>query len=102
MSRTAANDNSKNALPFGVSPRGYNKEQAAAYIGVSPSKFDLMIADGTMPQPKMLGSRTIWDKHRLDAAFDDLPDRQASNDWDDAGDCFGQVSTPRRHRRNHA
>lgn len=98
--RTAANDNRRNALPFGVLPRGLRREQAAAYIGVSPSKWDELVADGIMPQPKRVGARVIWDLRNIDLAFDDLPDRQAVNEWDDAGDCFGEVSASRRHRRN--
>lgn len=87
-------------MPAGVAPRGFSREQSAEWIGVSPSKFDLMVADGAMPQPKMVGGRVVWDRCRLDIAFDDLPDRQSNNDFDDAGDCFGEVSTARRNRGN--
>jgi predicted DNA-binding transcriptional regulator AlpA len=98
----AANDNVRSPLPFGVAPRGFNREQAAAYVGVSPSKFDGLVVDGAMPQPKMVGSRTVWDRYLIDQAFEELPDRQPSKDFDDAGDCFGEVSASRRHRRNRA
>lgn len=100
----AANDNSRQRrggfLPAGVAPRGFTREQSAEWIGVSASKFDLLVAEGAMPQPKTVGGRVVWDRYRLDIAFDDLPDRQARNDFDDAGDCFGEVPTPRRHRGN--
>lgn len=100
----ADNDNRQlrgGALPLGVSPRGYSREQASEYIGISPSKFDLMVADGSMPQPKMLGSRTIWDRSKLDIAFDALPDRAAVNPWDDDGEeTVGEIQVARRHRRN--
>lgn len=98
--RAADNDNRRGALPMGVPPRGMNREQAAQYVGVSPTKWDGLVADGSMPQPKLIGARVVWDLRKIDLAFDDLPERQAVNEWDDAGDCFGQVSTSRRHRRD--
>lgn len=89
------------ALPLGVSPRGYSRDQAAEYIGISPSKFDLMVADGSMPQPKLLGTRTIWDRSKLDIAFDALPDRAAVNPWDDDDGevTVGKIQAARRYRR---
>ena len=45
------------------------------YIGVSPSLFDEMVADGRMPGQKLVNSRTIWDRWALDRAFETLPDR---------------------------
>lgn len=56
-----------------VVPRGLNREQSAAYIGVSPSKFDQLVADRRMPRPKRIDGRTIWDRYQLDAYFDELP-----------------------------
>ena len=96
----ADNDNKRSALPVGVPPRGLSREMAAQYIGVSPSKWDSMVAEGSMPPPKLIGVRVVWDLRKIDLAFDELPDRQAANDWDDAGDCFGEVPTSRRHRRD--
>jgi hypothetical protein len=54
------------------------------YIGVSPSLFDQMVADGRMPGPKVVNSRTIWDRWALDRAFETLPDRDGRNPWDEA------------------
>lgn len=87
--RTAANDNRRGALPIGEAPRGLSREQAAQYIGVSPSKWDGLVSDGVMPPPKLIGARVVWDLRKIDVAFDELPDRQAANEWDGAGDCFG-------------
>jgi len=72
-------------LPASLPPRGLSRTQAAAYIGVSTSLFDQMVADGRMPGPKRINSRTVWDIKRLDAAFDALPDDngvETSNPWD--------------------
>ena len=54
------------------------------YIGVSPSLFDNMVKDGRMPSAKRINARTVWDRKKLDAAFDALPDHDgdANNPWD--------------------
>lgn len=53
--------------------RGLSRVEAAGYIGVSASLFDEMVRDRRMPGPKRVNSRTIWDRHQLDAAFAALP-----------------------------
>lgn len=72
------------ALPFGVRPRGVCRAAAAAYVGVSPSLFDEMVADGRMPKPKLANTRNIWDTMALDEAFDALPIKGVENPWDAA------------------
>jgi hypothetical protein len=67
-----------------VPRRGLSREESAMYIGVSPSLFDQMVADGRMPGPKLVNSRTIWDRWALDLAFESLPDRDDRNPWDEA------------------
>jgi len=37
-----------------------------------------------VPQPKKVGKRTIWDRRQLDVSFEDLPDKNDENDWDEA------------------
>ncbi len=76
---------SKNVLPQSLPPRGLSREEAAAYVGISPSLFDLMVKDGRMPGPKRINSRTVWDRLKLDAAFDALPSNDPSmmNPWDE-------------------
>ena len=64
-------------------PRGMSRVKAAAYIGVSPSLFDTMVRERRMPGPKLINSRTLWDRFALDRAFEALPDRDSSNPWDD-------------------
>lgn len=63
--------------------RGLNREQASAYIGVSTSHFDAMVADGRMPKPKKANARTIWDRRALDRAFDRLPGGDPDEEGDD-------------------
>ena len=59
-----------------------SRAEAAAYVGVSPSMFDIMVKDGRMPPPKRINSRTVWDRRRLDDAFEELPDSADRNPWD--------------------
>jgi hypothetical protein len=59
------------------------REAAAAYVGVSITKFDQWVAAGRMPGPKRVDGCVIWDRYQLDAAFDDLGDGGERNEWDD-------------------
>ncbi len=65
--------------PLSASPRGLNREQAAAYVGVSAWLFDEMVAlDGRMPKPKKINTRPVWDRHELDNAFAALPNEETA------------------------
>lgn len=77
--------NTKDILPLSLAPRGLSRVEAAAYIGVSASLFDALVTDGRMPRPKRINSRTIWDRKKLDQAFELIPDGNTSeqNPWDD-------------------
>jgi predicted DNA-binding transcriptional regulator AlpA len=66
----------------GFQIRGLNREQAARYVGVSPSKFDGLVSDGRMPKPKRIDGRVIWDRMALDGAFEDLDSKKEVNPWD--------------------
>lgn len=61
--------------PLSYPPRGMSREEAARYVGVSATKFDGLVADGRMPQPKRIDGRVVWDRLRLDAAFSELDER---------------------------
>ena len=73
----------KSILPMSLPPRGLSRIEAAAYIGVSPSKFDALVADRRMPGPKRIDGRSVWDVRRLDVAFDQLPDKDGGLDAKD-------------------
>jgi hypothetical protein len=59
---------------------------AATYIGISASKFDELVTDGRMPQPKRIDGRKVWDVKALDRAFEALPEdgEHTANPWDHA------------------
>jgi predicted DNA-binding transcriptional regulator AlpA len=71
-------------LPPSLAPRGLSRGQAAEYIGVGVTKFDEMVNDGRMPRPKRIDGRTVWDRAKLDEAFDALEDDAVAqkNAWD--------------------
>jgi hypothetical protein len=55
-------------LPFW--PRCLSRDQAAAYVGVSPGKFDEEVASGVWPSGERRGGRVLWDRALLDMAQD--------------------------------
>lgn len=85
-------------LPPSLPPIGINREQAAEFIGISPSTFDKLVAAGTMPSPRQIsGDRLVYDVSEIAAAFRKLPHRggsietggvdgasSSSNPWDNA------------------
>ena len=83
------------ALPPTLTPRLICRDDAAAYLSISPNTFDKMIAEGLMPGPRRLTERRLaWDMRQLDTAVDRLPqdgvadgnaDTDATDDhsWDD-------------------
>ena len=69
--------------PLGL-PRGLSRQAAAEYIGVGTTLFDTMVRDGRMPPPFRVGARVIWDRRKLDDAFDVLSDQDEDrNPWDE-------------------
>lgn len=71
------------ALPASCPPAGLRREEAAAYVGISPSKFDDWVRRRIMPSPKRQDGCVIWIRKRLDAALEALPDSDAGNPWDE-------------------
>lgn len=84
-------------LPASLSPIGICREQAAAFIGVSPTKFDQLVGDKRMPKPKKIDGRVVWDVEKLRLAFKRLPDEDGSsdevNEWDEL--CASSSKTGR-------
>ena len=65
-------------------PRGLRRDLACAYLGLKPTKFDEMVKDGRLPKPKRVDGVVVWDRIKLDAAFDALNPDEEKNDWDSA------------------
>jgi hypothetical protein len=65
--------------------RGLSRDEAAIYVGISPSKFDELVRDKRMPGARRIDGRRVWDVRALDIAFDELPceDARQGASWDD-------------------
>ena len=70
-------------LPSSLPPRGLSRVPSAIYVGVKPTLFDEMVADGRMPKPKRVNSKTIWDRLELDESFTALPSDDDANPWEE-------------------
>jgi len=53
--------------------RGLDENEAAVYVGLSPSYFRELVDGGVMPLPRLAGKRKLWDIDELDLAFRELP-----------------------------
>jgi predicted DNA-binding transcriptional regulator AlpA len=73
----------RNHHPPASIPRGMRRPVAAAYIGVSESKFQQMVDDGLMPKSFKVGGVTLWDSRKIDQAFDELSNHEEESGWDD-------------------
>jgi len=51
---------------------GLREPEAAASVGVSPSKFRELVAANRMPRPRIIDNCRIWDVDDLREAFKDL------------------------------
>jgi predicted DNA-binding transcriptional regulator AlpA len=71
---------SRHADRTSYAPRGLRSPAAAAYVGVSEAKFAQWVKDGRMPKAVKIDGCVVWDRYKLDAAFDALSD----SDVDDA------------------
>jgi len=63
--------------------RGLPAQEAAEYLGCSRSKFEELVRDGTMPRPRLIGVKRVWDRLELDEAFEALPRQEERNLWDE-------------------
>ena len=61
--------------------RGLTRNEAAHYIGVSPTTFDRLIQQKVMPKPIKAFSRAIWDMKALDEAFEVFSSADSQNPW---------------------
>jgi hypothetical protein len=65
---------------------GLGELEAAAAIGISASKFRMLVAEKRMPSPRRLDGRNIWDVDELRAAFKVLPhngESEKADTWAD-------------------
>lgn len=70
------------ALRARIEPRGLSRDEAARYLGIGTTLFDELVATGRMPRPVRIGRRVIWDRFKLDDAFDQLSEDDGANKLD--------------------
>src|SRR6478672_3260640 len=75
--RTASLPQSENppqrwAQQTSYAPRGLRTVAAAAYLGVSKSKFLELVQEQRLPSPVAIDAVRVWDRLELDAAFDGI------------------------------
>lgn len=78
-------------LPSSLPPIGISREQAAALVGISASLYDKCVDAGTMPGPRMIFGRLVYDVEEVIRAFRALPHRSGGSNLDDepiAGNAF--------------
>jgi hypothetical protein len=65
---------------------GLGELEAAAAIGISASKFRMLVGEKRMPSPRRLDGGNIWDVDELRAAFKAFPHLEEvdkANSWAD-------------------
>ena len=71
-------------LRFPTNPRGLRADNAAAYLGMSKTKFLELVGQGLIPTAFDIGGVKIWDRLDLDAvieaAKEDAPSERNSFD----------------------
>lgn len=77
------------ALLPSLQPFGITREEAAALIRISPSKFDMLVKDGRMPAPREVDNCIRWDWEEVRAAWRSFPRRgevaqDTGSAWDKA------------------
>jgi predicted DNA-binding transcriptional regulator AlpA len=61
-----------NRVELHFAPRAMRLEHAAAYLSMSQSSFLRLIEERAMPAPTKIKGMTVWDRHDLDDAFEEL------------------------------
>ena len=63
---------------FGYPPRAFRAERAAAYLSMSTSCFLKLVDEGLMPKPVKIKGMTMWDRHDLDGALENLKEQDGA------------------------
>ena len=56
------------------------RDEAAAALGISPTKFDELVADGRMPKPIKVDAMRLYDTEQVREAWLRIRDAEADND----------------------
>lgn len=61
---------------FAYPPRTFRAERAAAYLSMSTSCFLKLVDEAVMPKPVKIKGMTMWDRHDLDGALENLKEQK--------------------------
>lgn len=81
MTDISASKGTRDILPLSLPPRGLSRAEASRYLGIGTTLFDDLVTEGSLPKPKKLRGRTVWDRRALDEAFDAWPSEDAESVW---------------------
>ena len=59
-------------------PRAFRANRAAAYLSMAPSTFLKLVEEGVMPRGIKCKGMTMWDRLELDAALENLKEREGA------------------------
>lgn len=85
VARVAANDDVRlrQGRIVALPPRALRREDAAAYVAMSGTKFDQLVSDGRMPKPFRVDGCVLWDVRKLDLAYEVMAgDDGGGNPWE--------------------
>ena len=75
--------------PLLLQPIGLSRDESARFIGIKPTLFDQLVADGRMPPPLRINRRRVWSRIEIESAFASLStdavtaETDDENEWDD-------------------
>lgn len=83
-------------------PRRMGAALAAAYLGISPTKFLAGVRESRYPEGEGDGGNRLWDRLALDAYVDGLPGKRPASEGDDPvmeriRNAYGPAAS-RKHR----
>ncbi|MEM6440046.1 MAG: hypothetical protein AAF763_10190 [Pseudomonadota bacterium] len=71
-------------------PGALRRAEAARYCAVSATTFDVMVRDGVLPQPRLVGDRIkVWLSADLEAALASLPPVGGETEGNSCDAAFG-------------
>jgi predicted DNA-binding transcriptional regulator AlpA len=89
-------------LPAGLTPCALNREQSAAFVGLSPPSFDDAVKKSVFPQPHLFGRRQLWMQQELEEAVRALPRRGDEPGMPPSGNVWDLDQSGGKNGEDHA
>ena len=78
---------------LGLSAARFRADRAAAYLSMSTSTFLNLVEEGAMPKGIKVHGMTMWDRLELDAALDNLKERERDRRRNPIDNIMGSMVT---------